>query len=171
LPMLHGWSNFFIMAGTAGATLIGLLFVALTVGTGFSTVRGLHSTRAFLTPTLVHFGTVLFQCLAVLAPWPSMWPIGILLGLDGLAGLAYQIHVILMQRKVAFASPDRVDWVLFSIAPALGYTSLTVGGVGLIAEKSFAPYAIAGAIMLLLFAGVHGAWDLTVRIARNRDKT
>jgi hypothetical protein len=27
--MLHGWENFFIVGATAGATLIGLLFVAL----------------------------------------------------------------------------------------------------------------------------------------------
>ena len=29
--MLHGWDNFFIMAGTAAATVIGLLFVAITL--------------------------------------------------------------------------------------------------------------------------------------------
>jgi polyferredoxin len=33
--MLHGLDNFFIMAGTAAATLIGLLFVAITLGVGF----------------------------------------------------------------------------------------------------------------------------------------
>ena len=38
-PMLHGWDNFFIMAETAGATLIGLLFVAVTLSSGLSTAR------------------------------------------------------------------------------------------------------------------------------------
>ncbi len=28
--MLHGWENFFTTAASAGATLIGLLFVAIT---------------------------------------------------------------------------------------------------------------------------------------------
>ena len=53
----------------------------------------------------------------------------------------------------------------------LGNASLIAGAAGLIAEKPFAPYAIAGAITLLLFAGIFGAWDLTLWIARNRDKT
>ena len=54
--------------------------------------------------------------------------------------------------------------------PILGYASLIAGAAGLIAEKSFAPYAIAGAITLLLLAGIYGAWSDTLWIARNRDK-
>jgi hypothetical protein len=61
--MLHGWDNFYIMAGTAGATLIGLLFVIITLGTHLSPSRVAHGVRAFLTPTLVHFGNVLLQAL------------------------------------------------------------------------------------------------------------
>ena len=67
-----------------------------------------------------------------------------------------------MQRRVDVASPDWLDWTLFSVAPALGNASMIAGAAGLIAEKSFAPYAIAGAITLLPFAGVFGAWDLTL---------
>jgi hypothetical protein len=81
--MLHGLDNFFIMAGTAAATLIGLLFVAITLGVGLSAPRCVYDTRAFLTPTLILFGSVLFQCMAVLFPWPSAWPVGIILGLCG----------------------------------------------------------------------------------------
>ncbi len=169
--MLHDWDNFFILAGGAGATMIGLLFVAITVGADLSTPHGLYGTRAFLTPTLILFGSVLLQCLAALSPWPSAWPVGIILGLCGLTGLVYQIHVILMQRKIDFASPDWLDWALFSAVPTVGYASLIAGAIGLIAEKSFAPYAIVGAIALLLFAGIYGAWDLTLWIARNRANT
>jgi hypothetical protein len=169
--MLHGWENFFTTAASAGATLIGLLFVSITVGSGLSTPQGLNATRAFLTPTLVLFGAVMFQCVAALAPWPSAWPVGIILGLCGLAGLVNQVYVILKQYKMNIATLDWLDWALFSAVPALGYASLIAGAAGLIAEKSFAPYAIAGGITLLLFAGIFGAWDLTLWIARNRDKT
>jgi hypothetical protein len=56
-------------------------------------------------------------------------------------------------------------------APALGYASLIVSAVGLTVQKTFAAYAIAGAITLLLFAGIHAAWDVTLWIVMNRDKT
>ena len=168
--MLHGWDNFFMTAGAASATLIGLLFVAITLGAGLSTARGKFGASAFLTPTLVHLGSVLLQCLTALVPWPTAWPLGIIAAACGLIGLAYQMRVILMQRRIDFASPDWLDWTLFSAAPALGYAVLIAGAAGLIADEAFAPYAVAGAITLLLFAGVYGAWDLTLWIARNRDE-
>jgi len=169
--MLHGLDSFIMMAGTAAATMIGLLFVAITVGSGMSTSRAVYGTHAFLTPTLVRFSGVLFECMVVLFPWPSSWPLAIILGLCGLTGLVYQIHVVLMQRKVDYASLDWLDWTLFSVAPAFGNASMIAGAAGLIAEKSFAPYAVAGAITLLLFAGIYGAWDLTLWLARAKDKT
>jgi hypothetical protein len=169
--MLHGWENFFTTAASAGATLIGLLFVSITLGSGLSTPQALNGARAFLTPTLNLFGAVLFLSLAALAPWPSAWPIGIILGVCGLAGLVNQVYVILKQFKLDIASLDWLDWALFSAVPALGYASLIAGAAGLIAERSSAPYAIAGAITLLLFAGIFGAWDLTLWISRNRGKT
>jgi hypothetical protein len=169
--MLHSWDNFFIMAGTAAATLIGLLFVAVTVGTGFSKSKIVHGTRSFLTPTLVRFGGVLFLSLAVLAPWPSARPIGIILILGALAGIAYQIKVAIMRRKVGFVLLDWHDWIPYVGVPALGSGSLIVGAVGLLSERSFAPYAIAAATALLLFSGIYGAWDLTLWMIKNRDKT
>jgi hypothetical protein len=169
--MPHGWDNFLIMAGTAAATLVGLLFVAVTVGTGFSASRIVHGTRGFLTPTLVHLGSVLFQTLALLVPWPSAWPIGIILGLGGLMGLAYQTNVVVTRHKVGLALPRWQDWLPYVGLPALGSASVIVGAVGLIARKSFAPYVIAGAMALSLFAGIYGAWDLTLWMIKNRDKS
>jgi len=48
--MLNSWDNFFLMAGTAAATLFEVLFVAVTLGPNLSTARGEHGTRVFLTP-------------------------------------------------------------------------------------------------------------------------
>jgi hypothetical protein len=170
--MLHSWDNFFVLAGGAAATLMGLLFVAVTVGgTGLSTSHIVDGTRGFLTPALVHFGTVLLQALAVLVPWPSSWPIGIAFGIGGLIELAYEITVVVRRHKVGLVLPDWHDWLPYLGVPVLGCTSLVVGAVGLITEKAFAPYAIAGATTLLLFAGIYSAWDLTLWMIKNRDKT
>jgi hypothetical protein len=110
--MPHSWDSFFVLAGGTAATLMGLLFVAVTVGgTGFSTSRIMDGTRGFLTPALVHFGTVLLQALAQLVPWPSLWPIGITFGTGGLMGLAYEITVVVRRHKVGLVLPDWRDWL------------------------------------------------------------
>ena len=92
-----------------------------------STPREVFGARAFLTPTLVHFGGVLFECLALLAPWPSAWPIGIILCLCGLTGLVYQIDVVLMKRRVEFVLLDWSDWIPHAGVPALSNASLIAG--------------------------------------------
>jgi len=174
VSMLHDWHEFFNVTATAGATLVGLLFVIVTLGAGLptsrlSTSRALSSIRAFVTPTLVHFGGALFLSLVVLAPWPSAWPAGIILLLCGGASAAYQIHVFRMKRKLDFVALHWLDWIPYAGVPALANASLIAGAAGLIADQSFAPYAIASASTLLLVVGVYGAWDLTVWIVKNRD--
>jgi hypothetical protein len=166
--MLYGWDNFYIMAGTAGATLIGLLFVIITLSTHLSSSGIADGARAFLTPALVHFGSVLLQALIVLVPWPSAWPVGVILGLCGLVGLVYLMDVASKRRKVQFVSLHLLDWIPYAGIPALANLNLIAGAIGMIAEKPFAPYCLAGAITLFLFAGIYGAWDLTLWIVKNR---
>jgi hypothetical protein len=168
--MPHRWDEFFKMAGAAGATLIGLLFVAITVATSFSKSHGVIGSRGFLTPALVHFCGVLFLSLQMLAPWRSAFPAGIVLGIAGLAGVFYQIHVIHIQRKIDFASLDPYDRLFYAAVPAISYFGMIAGGIGLIAGESFAPYAIA-TTTLLLFTGIYGAWDVTLWLVKNRQET
>ena len=170
--MLQGWNNYFELTGGAGAQLIGLLFVVVTLGgTGLSPSQSVDGIRAFLTPTLVKFAGVLFQALAVLGLWPSGWLIGLILVLGGLAGLAYCVNGIRAKRRLEFVTLGGLDWVSYGGVPVLANASLIAGGVGFIAEKPFAPYAIAAASALLLGAGIYGAWDLTLWMIKNRKTT
>ena len=140
--------------------------------------RLLHVAHSPRHPRLLDAYARSFRCRAIpdlgradTMSWPSAWPIGLVLGLSGLAGLAYQIHVIRMRHKVGLVLLDRYDWLPYAGVPALGNACLIAGAAGLIEGKSFAPYAIAGANSLLLFAGVYGAWDITLWIVKNREKT
>ena len=76
--MFSGWSSFFTLTGSAGAGLIGLLFVVVTLGVDLSTSRRLDVARALMTPALISFADVLLQGMIVLAPWPSDRPTGFL---------------------------------------------------------------------------------------------
>ena len=168
--MPHGWDNFLITAGTSAATLMGLLFVVITLGAQMSDGRAQGGIHAFVTPTLVHFGGILFQSMILLAQWPSRWVPAVAMLLCGLAGSSYAIVVTRMLRRLDFVALDLRDWAAYAGAPGLANAGLIAGGAGLAADQAFAPYAIACAILLLLLIGIHDAWDLSLWIVRNRSR-
>jgi hypothetical protein len=163
-PTLHDWTNFYVTTGAASASLIGLVFVVVTLAAGFSSTDAIIGARAFMTPALTHFGGVLLLSLAALAPFASPWPAAVVFSLCGLGGLGYLTTVIAARRKVDFVSLSWADWIPYGGVPALGNACLIVGAAGLIGGKSFAPSVIAGATALFLYCGVYGAWDLTLWI-------
>ena len=167
MPM-HDWTNFFLITGAAGAQLIGLLFVVVTLGTGLPTAQSLAGIRAFLTPTLFCFSSVFFQAIAVLVPqsWPTRLGVVVL----GLAGVAYGVRAIHLRRRLDFVSLRGASWLPYNAVPLIANVVLTAGGVALITGQDFALGAIATATTLLLVAGIYGAWDLTLWMIENRGK-
>src|SRR5476651_1545860 len=57
---LERWHDFYVLVGTAGATLVALLFVAISLGAGFLTDKRAAATRAFFSPVVVHFTATFF---------------------------------------------------------------------------------------------------------------
>jgi hypothetical protein len=167
--MLHGWYNFFELTGAAGAQLIGLLFVVVTLGgTGLSASQSIEGIRAYVTPTFVTFAGVLFEAAAALALWPSDWVVGALFVLSGLAGLVYSVGVIRAKRRLDFVTLVGLDWITYGWLPAIANACLLTGGAGLLAARPFAPYALAAASVLLLYRGIYGVWDITLWMIKNR---
>jgi hypothetical protein len=66
---LKEWHDFYLLVGTAGATLLALLFVAVSLGTGFLTEERQAPTRTFMSPVVIHFTSVFF--LSAVALFPS----------------------------------------------------------------------------------------------------
>jgi hypothetical protein len=66
---LKGWHDFYLLVGTAGATLLALLFVAVSLGTGYLTEERQGATRTFMSPVVIHFTSVFF--LSAVALFPS----------------------------------------------------------------------------------------------------
>jgi hypothetical protein len=63
------WHDFDLLIGTAAATLVGLMFVAASIGASVFTEKSRAAMQAFISPTVVHFTTVLV--IAILAVVPT----------------------------------------------------------------------------------------------------
>jgi hypothetical protein len=54
----HDWHDFYLLIGTASATLVGLTFVTASVGARYFTREREAALKSFLTPIVMHFAAV-----------------------------------------------------------------------------------------------------------------
>ena len=167
LSPLATWQTFYVLIGTAAATLTGLMFVVATLITG-GRVRASSPGEAFTTfntPNVVHFGVALLVAAVLSAPWQALWQVGVLLGLCGLGGVTYVVIVLRRMRRQTDYQPVLEDWLFHTIFPLVSYTALVVAAILLPGHPAPALFVIAAATVLLLFLGIHNAWDNVTYIA------
>ena len=170
--MLDRWSNFFTLTGTAGATLVGLLFVVVTLGANLDPSRKQDVARALMTPALISFVGALVQGMVAVAPWPSDWPSGAIFVMLGIGGLVYRIDAVRFRRQIHLrAIEGPLDRIFHNAVPVAASLSLIAGGAGLIAGRAFAPFAIAGSSTLLLVSGIYRTWGETLVLIGSRDRS
>lgn len=170
--MFNGWSNFFAMTGAAGATLVGLLFVVVTLGTGLSSSRKLDIAHTSLTPVLDSFASVLFQSVVVLVPWQSNLPGGVIFVVIGIGGLICRIHAVRVRRTLHLrAIKSKMDRIIHNLIPIAASVILIYGGAKLIAGEALVPFAIAGSTTLFLVSGIFRTWGQTLALIELSDKS
>lgn len=161
MTALDGWENFYVIVGSSAGALIGLQFVVLTlVGDMPITGATTQAVNAFTTPSVVHFGVVLFLSAVVSAPWEGMKVVGIIWGLVGLGGIIYSLIVTRRLRTQTIYKPVFEDWLFHSLLPLAAYTALAVSAGLVHACQRPALFLVAGTALLLLFIGIHNAWDI-----------
>jgi hypothetical protein len=168
--MLRAWEHVFEITGPTGAQLIGLLFVVVTLGQGFSPSKADAAIRAFVTPTLVNLSSVLLQAIVALSPWPSDAAAGVALALIGLAGAAYGLAAIGLKQQAGIVELHGLNWLAYNGAPLIANAALVVGGAGLAFPNPAAPFIITAASTLLLAVGIFGAWDVTLWVLKARKR-
>jgi len=161
LSPLATWQTFYVLIGTAAATLTGLLFVVIAL---IARVRVRVSSPSsgitvFSTPNVKHFGAALLVAAILSAPWQALWPAGLLLGLAGLGGMIYVVIVLRRARRQTDYQAVLEDWLWHTVLPLVSYTALLVAAIVLPGHPAPALFVIAAATVLLLFIGIHNAWD------------
>ena len=168
LQALHEWQNFYLLAGTGSATLMGLLFIAVSLGTHLVSAHE-KGVRMFVTPTLVHLMLVLLLALVMLVPTHTTLSLVVsLLGI-GLGSTAYSAQLSLhMLRAPDGEEVNRNHWVWHAALPLGSYITIVAVAVWLLTGMVFALNGLAVSAILLLIIGLHNAWDLVLWLARNR---
>jgi uncharacterized membrane-anchored protein YitT (DUF2179 family) len=172
-PLLRDWHNFYLLIGGAAARLAGLMFVAISLGSGTVTPKNLHGLRVFVSPTLIHFVYVLVAALVVVIPTATWTRLGILLVLVGLISTGRAIGMVpYMRQQHREHRIDTDDWTWYLIAPAVSYLLFVGTGIGFLLRIGLALDGLAIASILLLIAGIRNAWDfVTWLLLRQSDQS
>jgi hypothetical protein len=165
---LAGWETFYVILGSSAAALTGLQFVVIALGAESQTIGGSEVVNAFATPTVVHFCAVLLVAAIVCTPGQTAASLSLCLSLAGIAGVAYAARVLLLTRRQTGYAPVLEDWIWHTGLPMLAYTSLLVAGVMTQWHPGPALYLVAAMALLLLFVGIHNAWDAAVYMSSHR---
>ena len=162
--LLHDWHDFYLLVGTASATLVGLMFVATSIGASIFDEDHSAGMTAFITPTVVHFAAVLFTCLMVTIPTQNWYTLGGLIGAGGLAGGVYCGQLVVQMIVRHRFNVDVTDRLFYSLLPLLGYLLALVAAALLLMQSPASANVVAAAVLTLLFAAIRNAWDMMVWI-------
>jgi hypothetical protein len=153
------WNSFYVIVGSAAGALIGLQFVVMTLIADRPALRAAEAGAAFATPTIVHFGVVLLLSAVVSVPWHAIGTVSVVWGFVGLSGIVYAVVVTRRLRVQTVYQPVFEDWLFHVLLPFAAYAMLA--GSAYVAHSHARPalFVVGAATLLLLFVGIHNAWD------------
>lgn len=158
---LQSWHDFYLVAGQAAASLVGLLFVGLTLH--LRAVLARPEVRGLARVTFSNFALVLIVALFFIIPEDSSS-----LGEQLLIAAAVSLAIAAPAVASAVRSETRTLEVRqlamrfgFSI---LGYIGVGVSGALIIAANSSGVDWLAAAVIAMLVISLRNSWDLLVSV-------
>jgi hypothetical protein len=159
------WESFYVIVGSSAGALTGLQFVVMALIPDSPTQAGEHEINTFATPTIVHFCLVLFIAAVLSSPWPAWHPVATIVWVTGSLGIVYTIIVIRRSRRTTLYKPVLEDWIWHTVLPLVAYIVMVISAGFLMFSSTLGMFGIAASVLLLLFVGIHNAWDSATYIA------
>ncbi len=158
---METWSTFAEVAGTAAASLIGLLFVAVSIRIDF--IARSQELRNRAAQTLSLFGTVLLIAILIAIPGQATEALGA--ELTALAVLAGGGLFVLDRRAKADASTQPIRKTLELITPTtIVSTLLLLSGALLLSGVHAGLYVLVVPVLVAVTGGVASAWLFLTKI-------
>jgi hypothetical protein len=157
---LAAWHDFYMLGGTAAATLLGLLFVAVSLKLEVVRSESAKHVRALAWQTFASFLSVLFISFTYLIPFVDQRSLGLVLAILGGFGLV----------RMALALPSTAGggWSVATVArfvlPLAAYVVMLGAGIDLRQGYVDGLYWMVGPIIMLLASAAQGAWSLLLGV-------
>ena len=169
IPYVERWHEYYLLAGTAAVTLMGLLFVALSLHLD-EIVRDEGARFSMLAMgAFISFVYVLLISLLMLMPTLTGRPLGATLVVIGLMRLGQTLRGAGAFRRGVDASVRRSYLLFRYLLPLAAVALLLASGSGLMRRQyELGMLGLSTAVILLLVTATRTAWDLIVLIGRHK---
>ncbi len=165
----QAWESFYVVIGSTAGALTGLQFVVLTLITESGMIRGTGETlSAFGSPNVVHFCAALLVSAILSAPWHGLGPPGVAVAVVGVCGFVYSVAVLRRAVRQRDYKPVLEDWIWHAALPMVAYAALVHAGIQLARVSADALFIVGGSALLLVFIGIHNAWDTVTYVTLER---
>jgi len=168
---LRPWESFYVIVGSSAGALTGLQFVVMTLIGEAGTRDRKNTIAAYGSPNVVHFCAALLAAAILSAPWSGLAYVGLSLSAVGVMGVVYSVVVLRRARRQQGYRPVLEDWVWHTILPLLAYSALVVTGATLEWGSTNALFVVGAAVLLLVFVGIHNAWDTVTYVMTQQGAT
>lgn len=168
--MFEGWGEFFLLAGSAAAVLIGLIFVVVTLMQDKPRSTILTGAKIYMGPTVLKVTFVLVLSAAALIPEITAREIAIVCAVVAVWGMARGVQSIVgIRRRDHDVVPHWSDAWCYGVIPTIIFAVLAGVAVAFWYELDWAKYGLAVVMTALLLIGIRNEWDLVTWLAPKSD--
>jgi hypothetical protein len=168
--MFEGWGEFYLLAGSAAAVLIGLIFVVVTLMQDRPRASVLQGSKLYMGPVVLNVSFVLVLSAAALVPGISAKSFAAISGAVAAWGLIRGAQSIV--GISALAGEDKPHWTdvwFYGVIPTAHYVLLAIASHAIWTGQPGAPLGVAAVIAGLLLITVRNEWDLVTWLAPRAD--
>lgn len=171
--MFEGWSDFFLMVGSAAAVLIGLIFVVISLMQGRSRSSVLAGSRIYMGPIVLGVSFLLVVAAAALTPGITPAAFAIITGAVAVWGLARGMMSSIGIRALGTSAdpPHWTDVWYYGLLPCAEYLGLMIAAIAVWHEVWWAKYWLAIIVTSGLLLAIRNEWDLITWITPRGDST
>jgi len=164
--MFEGWGEFYLLAGSAAAVLIGLIFVVVTLMQDRPRSTVMAGSQLYMGPVVLHVTFVLILSAAALVPGITPRQFAVVAAAISVWGLVRGVNSLVGIRRVP--GPDKPHWSdswCYGAIPVALSLALAVVAWSFWVASTQAVYAVAVVITGFLLITIRNEWDLVTWLA------
>jgi len=168
--MFSHWGEFYLLAGSAAAVLIGLIFVVVTLMSDRPRSSVLMGSRLYMGPVVLNVSFTLVLSAAALVKGMTPGAFAIICGAVAVWGLVRGVLTIAGIRGLS--GEDAAHWTdvwFYGVIPSVLYAVLAAVAGAFWSEARWAEYGVAAVIMAILLVTIRNEWDLVTWLAPKPD--